>query len=243
MALDEAISESVRKKLTPITFRLYQWSDPSVSIGYFQKISDINTNYCKEKGYKIVRRATGGTAIFHDSDLTYSFSARNDIKPFKDSLLKNYMLLGNALANALKLVKLDADIARSKNTRFRSPFCFKTSSYGEITVKGRKVIGSAQKRHGNGFLQQGTFLMDFDINVMNRILHGQNSEDYFSSIGSIRKFSPSIKTAELKAALKTSFENVFNIQLKSEEPTDKEIKLAGKLIKEKYSTKEWNFRR
>ncbi len=146
MALDEAVCEAVRKKLSPPTLRLYQWAEPSISIGYFQKASDINIDYCEKKNYPIVRRATGGTALLHDSELTYSFSATAEIRPFNKGFIENYIQISRALVYSLKLIGLNAQIALTKNNRQRNPFCFKTSTYGEITMNGHKVIGSAQKR-------------------------------------------------------------------------------------------------
>ncbi len=179
MALDEAVSEAVRNKLSPPTLRLYQWAKPSITIGYFQKNSDINLNYCKKKSYPVVRRVTGGMAILHDSELTYSFSACSDIEPFTNSLIKNYLSVSTALASALRLVDIDAKMASSKSNRVRNPFCFKISSYGEITVGGAKIIGSAQKRYNNGFLQQGSIMMDFDVKELGRVLGYYNQEENF----------------------------------------------------------------
>ncbi len=186
MALDEAVSEAVRKKISPPTLRLYQWAKPSITIGYFQKFSDINLKYCKKKSYPVARRLTGGMAILHDSELTYSFSACNDIKPFKNNLINNYLSVSKALVSALRLINIDAQITLSKSKREsrndsipRDPFCFKISSYGEITVDGTKIIGSAQKRYSNGFLQQGSIMIDFDVKELGRVLGYYNQEENF----------------------------------------------------------------
>lgn len=213
MAIDEAISEAVRKKLSPPTLRLYQWAKPSITIGYFQKASDINLEYCKKKSYPIIRRLTGGMAILHDSELTYSFSSRNDTKPFRNSLIENYLSVSKALASALTLINIDAQITLIKNRRERNPFCFKISSYGEITVNGKKIIGSAQKRYKNGFLQQGSIMVDFDA----------------------------VSIKELRKALKKAFEKTFNIKFISNGPTEFELNLAEQLKNEKYSAEKWNF--
>ncbi len=243
MALDEAISEAVRKELSPPTLRLYQWVEPSVSIGYFQKISDINTEYCRKKCYPFVRRSTGGTAILHDSELTYSFSARTDLEPFKGGLLRNYMVISSALVLALKLISLDAQITLSKNKRQRSPFCFKTSSYGEIAVNGQKVIGSAQRRYNNGFLQQGSMLMNSDAEELSKVLKQYNLKEDFCEIGTIKKYASAVSIADLKTALKKAFEKIFRIRFSSDGLTEFELNLTEKLEAKKYSTKEWNFRR
>ena len=247
MAIDEAISEAVREKLSPPTLRLYQWVKPSITIGYFQTISDINLEYCKKKSYPIVRRLTGGMAILHDSELTYSFSSRNDTEPFRNSLIENYLSVSSALASALTLTNIDAQITLIKNRRERNPFCFKISTYGEITVNGKKIIGSAQKRYKNGFLQQGSIMVDFDAEELERILNNYNPPSptggmrgFSDEIGTIKKYAPAVSIEELRKALKKAFEKTFMIKFISEDLTKFELNLAKKLEREKYSTKEWN---
>jgi lipoate-protein ligase A len=261
MALDEAISEAVRKKLSPPTLRTYQWETPSVSIGYFQNISDINIDYCRKMGYPVVRRQTGGMAILHNFELTYSFSAHSEIEQFKGGFLKNYMALNNALVLALKLINLDAQIILSKNRRQRgrknlftprSPYCFKISSYGEITVNGKKVIGSAQKRYKDGSLQQGSIMIDLNEEEVRKVLRvlkeGEprtvqvRGEGEFGKIGTIKKYAPTVSVEDLKKSLKEAFEKTFMIKFIYDNPTEFELNRAKQLEAEKYSTNEWNFR-
>lgn len=245
MALDEAISEAVRKKLSPPTLRLYQWVTPSISIGYFQSISDVNNDYCREMGYPIVRRQTGGMAILHDSELTYSFSAHTEVELFKGGLLNNYMAISNALVLALKFINMDAQIAFLKDRRQRSASCFNTSSYGEITVNGEKIIGSAQKRYRNGFLQQGSILMDLDVRELGKVIRRNKKRvgGFSGRIGTIKKYAPAVSITDLTKALKEAFEKTFMIGFIPDTLTEFELNLAKKLETEKYSTQEWNLRR
>ncbi len=242
MAVDEAISESVRKDLSPPTLRLYQWSEPSVSIGYFQKTSDINIEYCRKKHYPLVRRATGGTLILHDSELTYCFYARSDLDPFKGGLIENYNAISYVLLRAFKMLKLNAEISLQKRPQ-RNPLCFKTSSYGEITVNGQKIIGSAQKRYKNVFLQHGSMPFSFDSGELHRVLSCQNQSGDYPEIGTINKYAPSVTVTGLKEAIKNAFEHTFRIKFTLAGSSDFELKLAKKLEAEKYSTNEWNYRR
>jgi lipoate-protein ligase A len=82
MALDEAIATAVKRGNSPPTLRLYGWDRPSVSVGYFQNVCDIDSDYCIKKGIPIVRRPTGGRAILHDGEITYSFSVKTDTGVF-----------------------------------------------------------------------------------------------------------------------------------------------------------------
>jgi lipoate-protein ligase A len=241
MALDEAITESVRKRLSPPTLRLYQWIKPSISIGRFQHISDVNTDYCMKRDFPVVRRSTGGTAILHGYDLTYSFSARTDIVLLSGGLFKNYLTISNALVTALKSFGLDAKISKIKKRRLRSPLCFKASSYGEIMVSNQKVIGSSQRRYDGVFLQQGTILMDLNVKEVDRIFgrHGSGLDN----IGTLMKCDPSIAVTEMRMAIKSAFEKEFNVQLVKGSPSGNEFTHTEKLMSDKYSTRQWNFKR
>jgi lipoate-protein ligase A len=244
MSLDEAISEAVRKSLSPPTLRLYQWDRPSLSLGYFQKLSDIDAGYCDNKGYPVVRRQTGGRAILHDSELTYSFSASSASPPFTGSLLENYTVISNAMIRGLKLIGIQAEASfkKKRNSGDKNPACFKAVSFGEITVNGKKIIGSAQKRYKEGFLQHGSILMNFDSGELSRIL-GLNSSITFDDIAAINDFAPGIVFPDLITALKEAFEHTLNVKLISDVPSKFEQTAAEELQRSKYSTQEWNYSR
>ncbi|MBI5026890.1 MAG: lipoate--protein ligase family protein [Nitrospirae bacterium] len=244
MALDEAIVEAVRKKLSPPTLRFYQWSVPAVSIGYFQKISEINIDYCNRMGYPIIRRPTGGRAILHDSELTYSFSVRTDIAPFTGRLFDNYMAISKAIISGLSALGLDAVISYSKkrDARHKSPSCFESISYGEISINGQKFVGSAQRHYADCILQQGSILLDLNIKEQCKALN-LNIDENPGGIGAIAKYNGKITINNLQNSLSMAFPNAFGIKLSMERPTQFELNLAQELEKEKYSTHEWNFRR
>jgi lipoate-protein ligase A len=244
MALDEAICKEVREKHSPPTLRLYGWDRPSVSIGHFQKVSEINSGHCHEKGYNVVRRLTGGRAILHDSELTYSFSAPADTPPFKGNLLENYKTISDALIAALGNLNIGAQIsfARKRTIGTRNPSCFRALSFGEITVDGKKIIGSAQKRYSNGFLQQGSILFSFDPKILCTVLKGSKPEDYMK-VGSLDECFAQVSLKELKISLKRAFEEVLGVKLIHDAPSRHEANIAKELEKDKYSTPEWNFSR
>jgi lipoate-protein ligase A len=244
MALDEAIAEAVREKLSPPTLRFYQWNRPSISIGYFQRASDVNLDYCAKKGYPFVRRLTGGRAILHDEELTYSISSFTGSSLFKDSLLETYTAISNALLHGLKLNGIEARISfrKKRSEHHKNPSCFKSMSYGEITVNKKKIIGSAQKRYKNGFLQHGSLLLGFKADELRRALRETGPDDV-KHIGSIRECSSGITPDELLRSLKEAFEKELNVKLVSDVPAKAELKAADKLVKIKYSTDKWNFMR
>lgn len=244
MALDEAISEAVRRGDSPPTIRLYQWEVPSVTIGYFQRVSDIDTDYCAKKGYPVVRRITGGRAILHDEELTYSVSSSKDSFPFGDGLFRNYTIISAALSKGLARLGVDAHLSLSKKRAGgrRYPACFRAVSYGEITVEGRKIIGSAQKKYHDGFLQQGSIMLGFDPKELSGVLRGCTVEDC-RDIGAISNSSGEISVSDLRLSLKEAFENELRVKLVTDAPFESELVRAKEIEMKKYSTREWNFSR
>ncbi|MBI5740726.1 MAG: lipoate--protein ligase family protein [Nitrospirae bacterium] len=244
MALDEAVSEAVRKGLSPPTLRLYQWDTPSVTIGYFQKVSDINTGYCADMGYPVIRRMTGGRAVLHDDELTYSVSSLTDFPPFRGTLIDNYTIISGALLQGLAAGGIKACMSMSvKRPRdHASPACFKTASYGEVTVSGKKVIGSAQKRFHDGFLQQGSVMLGFRAKELCNVLNGCAEKD-FRDIGAINSAGAEMSFTEMKLFLKAAFEKDLHVTMISDTPNKFELSLAKELEEKKYATREWNFMR
>lgn len=244
MALDEAISEYVRQKASPPTLRLYLWDRPSLSIGCFQKISEVDTGYCDTMGYPVVRRQTGGRAVLHASELTYSFSTAYNSNNFKGSLLDDYSVISHALLSALKSKGIDAEASfnRKRSNGRRHPACFRAVSFGEISVGGKKVIGSAQKRYKDGFIQHGSILFGCNAEELGRVL-GHEYKDSLKAIGALKDYCSGLSFDDLRTALKEAFERSLHVKLISDNPARTELALAKKLEQTKYSTREWNFSR
>lgn len=236
--------EGVRQRLSPPTLRLYEWDTPSLSIGYFQKISDIDIDYCSKKKYPVVRRLTGGRAILHDSELTYSFSSLKDNSLFRGSLLANYKIISTAMISGLKLVGIDAEMSyeRERNSGSKNPSCFHSVSFGEITVEGKKIIGSAQKRYSSGFLQHGSVLLDFNAGELCRALKCKD-EEHFKGIGAVHDYVSEVSVNYLTSALKEAFEKTLKVKMIYDDPTIFEMDLAKELEQTKYAKREWNLKR
>lgn len=246
MALDEAISIKVQDGDSPPTLRFYGWIKTSITIGAFQGIKEINTQYCKEKGIPMVRRPTGGRAILHGKDLTYSFSSLNTPPYFSDGLLKTYGHISMAFLQAFLCLGMNVQM-KSRREKGRvltgSSLCFQSVSFGEITLEGRKLIGSAQKRWKKGFLQQGSIMLDVDVEEMKKVFNRVNSREILSSMTSVNEHYPWITIEEIKREIIRAFEDTFSARFISDSPTKDEISLARRLIKEKYGSSEWlNYR-
>ena len=245
MALDEAIAITVKKGNSPPVLRLYGWDSPSVSIGYFQKVSDINIDYCLKKGIPIVRRPTGGRAILHDNEITYSFSAKTDAGIFSKGLFDSYKKISKAFGLAFSKMGIESELKLQREPlRDKSPLCFQSTSYGEITINSEKVIGSAQRRWPDGLLQQGSipFVLDEDeIADVFRFKPSQTGKKL--KFTGLKNILPDLDIENLKIAIRVSFEETFDIMLIPSSPSHGEVSLAGQLEVRKYRSHQWNFQR
>jgi lipoate-protein ligase A len=244
MAADEAIAIAVRKGNVPATLRIYRWEKPSLSLGSFQKISDVNIAFCTARDIPVVRRPTGGRAIFHDDELTYSFSSRNETF-FSKGLLDSYRILSWALKTAFDCIGLALTIKTERESArnlMRSPLCFDSTSYGELTFKGTKIVGSAQKRWKDGLLQQGSIPFAVDRELLRKILSVRLPSDIRPTAG-IRNMIDDLKPDKLKDAIRIAFEKTFGTRIIPASLSPEETRLARDLEVRKYLSEEWLFQR
>ncbi|MEW5746027.1 MAG: biotin/lipoate A/B protein ligase family protein [Nitrospirota bacterium] len=255
MAADEAIASTVREGAAPPTLRLYGWTGPAVSLGSFQRFTDLDAHYCAARSIPVVRRPTGGRGIVHGDELTYSFSARNE-GIFSSGLLDTYRKLGTAVIEALAMLGLDVEMKREREpggVLTRSPLCFESASYGEVSSKGVKLVGSAQKRWQDGFLQQGSIPYAIDRELLEAVFNQQSAEgrggrsnseeDFRAGIHGLRKSVPDFDPELFKRFLKESFERTFGVTLAAALPSPREEALARALLREKYQDPEWTEKR
>jgi lipoate-protein ligase A len=244
MAIDEALL--INSKI-PI-LRVYSWNPKAVSVGYNQNLEkEINIDECKKLNIDIVRRITGGKAVFHDKEITYSFilPENNGLLPFEVN--ESYKIIANALVIALKKININAEIKKVPE-KIATSICFNSSNWYELLVNGRKISGSAQRRMDGKILQHGPILIDFDYNKNNSLF---NSNNLIDNIINLKNRITSLKNEinnkiisykELSEAIKSGFKENFNFEIIDDSLTNEETRLAEKLVKEKYSTEEWNYR-
>ena len=250
-----AIDESILTYCKIPTLRVYGWKPAAISIGYNQNAEkDINLDYCKKNNIEIVRRITGGKAVFHDKEITYSFilPENNNLIPFE--INESYKIIANALMIALKKIGLDAEMKKAPE-KVKTPICFNSSNWYELLVNNKKISGSAQRRFNGKVLQHGPILINFDYKKNSLMFNSNNNLDLEESLrqritsisGELKSNSndgishtiPNYET--LKDAVKSGFEENFNFQIFADSLAGKEKLLSEKLKKEKYSTEEWNF--
>jgi lipoate-protein ligase A len=164
MAIDEAILESVSAVKVLPTLRFYAWSPPCLSLGYGQSVRDVDFKRIADAGWLVVRRPTGGRAILHVDELTYSVAIPVNHPIAAGSIVESYRRISQALLTGLRELGLhpNAD-RRTQRGESGAAVCFDTPSHYEITVHGRKLVGSAQARRGGGVLQHGSIPLSGDL--------------------------------------------------------------------------------
>ncbi|MGA1841842.1 MAG: biotin/lipoate A/B protein ligase family protein [bacterium] len=194
MAIDEAILKSCELRESPPTLHFYTWKTPSISLGYFQDFSDtVKVNECLVKGIQVVRRITGGRAVVHHKDVSFSliFPAKGGIIP--PGISSSYRMIAQGLIEGLRSLGIMADI--SDNKRFQNGFkkeerdlsaCFLTRIRFEVMVSGRKLLGFAQRRIGDWVLLQGTIMIDLDRSLWTDFLYYPDSLDSHEIIDRLR---------------------------------------------------------
>lgn len=238
MALDEAIAIARARKMVPNTLRFFRWDPSAVSIGYFQSMEEeVDVEVCDRLGIDYVRRRTGGGAVYHDRDgeLTYSLVINEDHPLISRDFQKTYETLCSGIVKGLRALGVPAEF----------------KPINDIVVGGKKISGNAQTRSMNVVHQHGTILRDVNPTLMFTVLKVPSEKIRDKLIKSVEERVTSIKNylkrevgfEELKDALIRGFEEAFNIRLIPGEVTSFEEKTAMKLKVEKYSTREWNFKR
>src|SRR5688572_29267467 len=166
MAVDEAILEHIYRGEAKPTLRLYAWSQPCLSLGHAQPFKDVDVERLKSHGWDVVRRATGGRAILHTDELTYSVTGNSEDEILSGGVMESYNRLSKALLHAVQSLSLPVQVKEEKHTTASqnlNPVCFEVPSSYEITVDGKKLIGSAQARKKEGVLQHGSLPLTGDL--------------------------------------------------------------------------------
>ncbi|MBI4320938.1 MAG: lipoate--protein ligase family protein [Chloroflexi bacterium] len=266
MAVDEAILLAVAQAKVPPTLRLYGWEPACLSIGYFQSaVNEVDLDACRELGVDLVRRPTGGRAILHEHEITYSVVVSQDDPLIGGGIGASYEMISKCLVAGLALLGSQAVPAPSRRqaatdrsigqrrteSSGRSPACFDAPSDYEILFCGRKLVGSAQMRRLGTILQHGSILLDADVAKMAALLKAADdtARERFSAVltarmASLRKaLGRQVGMYEAARALKAGFEAVLGVRIEPGVLTRDEVDAAERLRREKYCAPDWNLRR
>jgi len=253
MALDEAIFESVCNDVCLPTLRLYAWNPFCLSLGHAQGISEVDQDALDDYGWDLVRRPTGGRAILHADEITYSVCAPLEDAHIKGGVIESYRSISNCLLLALRNLGIAAD-SKPKNTKEKNlskdPVCFQYPSDYEITFQGKKFIGSAQARRSEALLQHGAIPLFGDLSRIVSVLFYESEEKREN----VRKKLLSRATTlmeilghripwqQFAQVLIQAFEKEFEIYLNHQNVTTQEFSRAEELVVNKYANPDWTTR-
>ncbi len=241
MAVDEAMLLAHWAGLTIPTLRLYRWSPPAVSIGLLQPVESIGEEACRQLGFNIVRRPSGGGAVLHQHEITYAVVVDGRICPEGSSVMATYRWLAKGLSAGLRKLGIEASLSNS-NDRNRpsqhsiASFCFARTSAADLTVDGLKLGGSAQARRRHFLLQHGSIPFRLDTETIEQIF-GLSGRKDFTCLEEVleREVSP----CEFVEALVAGFSEALGVSFVVSGLTPTELRLAEILFQHKYSTEEW----
>lgn len=257
MAVDEAIA-ILERQGGPPTVRVYGWRPAAVSIGYSQRIDRaLDLKRCARLGIPLVRRITGGRAVLHDEEVTYSVVATREHLGPGNSALEVYKRIGQALVSSLGCLGVGACLHRGSpgdNPRREAPGqrpCFSSSGRYEVMASGRKVVGSAQRWMGGVVLQHGSLLTgDGHLQIAQLMPRGDAGEEENRtrelrertiSLGAL--LSRRISYAEVAGAIFCGFQEILQFPLVPGQLRSEEEFLARRLVRERYGRQEWTLRR
>jgi lipoate-protein ligase A len=267
MAVDEALLESVIRGGQP-ALRFYTWLPATLSLGVNQPVGEIDAVACGERSIGLVRRITGGRAVLHQHELTYSVVAPESDSRVSGGVLESYRKISVALVEGLRSLGADVKLSpynreliaslrrrttddrRQETESGHGAVCFDAASAYELTANGKKLVGSAQARRGGAILQHGSILLDVDWEAWASVF------SYASEAGRQRalqklpmrmtslkqELGRDISLVEVASALKMAFERALGVSLEVGGLTEEERAVAERLAGEKYSSQAWTAR-
>jgi lipoate-protein ligase A len=254
MAIDQAIAEACATGESLPTLRFYRWQPPAVSLGRHQFASDIDQEAARKLGYDIVRRTTGGRAILHTDELTYSVAGPQSEPRLAGGVMDAYLRLSNALVvglqrlGAREVMKADGHVRAGPDV---SAACFEVPSAYEIVVSGRKLMGSAQSRRARYVLQHGSLPLTGDIGRLVDVLaldpaerlrlRGQLSEracTLAAALG-VDDRDSLVHFERVAQIMAQAFVDELNLVFKPGQLSSPELRRSAVLIREQFANPTW----
>jgi lipoate-protein ligase A len=246
---------------SPPTLRLFRWAPACLSIGYFQPVAQADATQCARRGIDLVRRPTGGSAILHDDELTYSVAARESNSLVSGDILSSYRKIAAALLQGLRQLGVPATLADSPGSAAlrkgsgalldeRPAPCFTRPSDFELLANGKKLVGSAQVRRGGALLQHGSVPLGGDVTRIAQVLR-LSAEERAATVLQLRSrattladvLTRQVTCAEAASALLTGFIQAWGIELRMGVLSETENRDAHSLLSGAYATTAWTRRR
>lgn len=234
MALDRAVLASVSDGTSPPTLRLYRWEVPTVTLGHFQPLEQVDLDACSRRGFDVARRPTGGRGVLHDDELTYSVVA-GVADGVPRGTAASYRHLSAALAEAYRALGVPAELTARQRGRKGAGACYLHATQADLSLGASKLSGSAQVWTGDTVLQHGSFVISRDVAAEAEVfgLPAAGADDlarHTATLEGALGRRPSVE--EIATAVVAAFERTLGIALEPGTPSPKESALAGALSSE-----------
>jgi len=247
MAIDEAILRGYIAGAAPPTLRIYGWKPEGISLGYFQDAHQVlDIARCAERNIPFVRRTTGGEAIFHGDDVSYSIVCSRRDLAFPRPVKEGFKRLCSFLINAYRKLGLEASFFCENKGGFtkkrNSGFCLAANQAFDIAIEGKKIGGNAQKRIKDIIFQHGSIPLRLDIKRITSLLREELNGMENKIVSLEKALERNIDFNKFASMLASSFKEVFGVRLVEENLTPFELESAKQLKEEKYGSKQWNYK-
>lgn len=210
MAVDLAVLEAYRQGAALPTLRLYDWAEPTLSLGYAQPERDVDRAACARQGVRLVRRPTGGRAVLHGAgDVTYAVVA-SGAEGFADNVAGSYARIAQALVMGFGSLGLSLRVAPGERSNGTTSACFGSSTRADMLASGRKLVGSAQLRRDGGFLQHGAVMLTQEPEAIAPLLVAAQAPGGMTNLASQLGRNPDPE--EVRQAVVAGFEAAFGIR-------------------------------
>ena len=232
MALDRALQMTREAGESPATLRLYRWVRPTVTLGHFQAADSVDLEFCDESGIDVVRRFTGGRGVLHDDEVTYSIVAGLD-DGIPRGVAASYRLFCAGLAQAYRLLGVDASLTALPRGDRRSAACYLHSTAADLSVGMRKLSGSAQVWLGSTVLQHGSFTLSRDVRREARVFRlatpaGDQLTEHAATLAEMLESRPS--TARILDASVKGMTDTLDVSPVLGSASPRELVLAKELL-------------
>src|SRR5258706_1142536 len=246
MAIREAPLTHQLQGDAPPTVRVFRWYQPSISLGRFQSIErEILSDICQQQGVALVRRPTGGRAVYHRDEFTYSIVIGKSYG-VPAGVVAAYAYLARGLLSALNLLGVRAELSDERVSKHPSAACFASSTQADLTSGGFKLVGSAQVWKDDALLQQGSLPLDdrsaefFNmLRFPNEAAHQEALAQYREKTTPLHTFVPYASWDDVANAFRVGFGEALQAEFVPGELSASEWELAQRLIEEKYGKLEW----
>lgn len=250
MAIDEAVLLHHLRGEAPPTLRVFRWKQPSISLGRFQNVErEIRVDLCVDRGMALVRRPTGGRAVYHRDEFTYSLVS-SKAYGIPSGIVASYAYLAQGLIAALAELGVPATLSSGRVSKQPSAACFASSTQADLTSGGFKLIGSAQVWKDEALLQQGSLPLDDRAAEFYNLLRFSDEtarthalDQYRQQTTPLHTFAPRATWDDVALAFRAGFNRALDVTFEPEELTPGEWDLARQLVDEKYSRLSWKVER